>query len=151
MVPLHPRWQRASVQRRYKVQFRFLHTASQEGVSHVPVKLSKPPAETVSRRWFIVSKRLLSARAARSSTRCSPATRPGASPPTASRLASFASPTWLLRANHQFCPRSAREPEQSGRRKASGLKASPRHEHRPSGSAWSDQSGPQPSRSCLHR
>ena len=48
MVPLHPRWQRASVQRRYKVQFRFLHMASQEGVSHVPVKLSKPPAETVS-------------------------------------------------------------------------------------------------------
>ena len=46
MVPLHPRWQRASVQRRYKVQFRFLHRASQGGVSHVPVKLSKPPAET---------------------------------------------------------------------------------------------------------
>ena len=58
MVPLHPRWQRASVQRRYKVQFRFLHTASQEGMFHVPVKLSKPPPETVSRRWFIVSKRL---------------------------------------------------------------------------------------------
>ena len=69
----------------YKVQFRFLHTASQEGVSHVPVKLSKPPAETVSRRWFIVSKRLGS-RAAPSSTRCSPATRRGASPPTPSCL-----------------------------------------------------------------
>src|SRR5271167_3487510 len=101
MVPLHPRWQRASVQRRYKVQFRFLHTASQEGMFHVPVKLSKPLPETVSRRWFIVSKRLGSLLGAR---RRPQAAHPRRGPADGGELSQAARAAAAVRAAKPFSP-----------------------------------------------